>query len=161
MTLQIKSGSMLSYTKIHDFIFSTLEQRNLKLIEYIFGWSYTAFQPTLPVQAHYKSDPGIFILLVSYKMLQGAASSRPVRMTYKSNNLKGTHTVSKKMSKCQEPKFDNPETSILLLKSWNCICNTIYRTSNFQVELRFLQHVLLFTIKKRYVPFIYIVEYTL
>ena len=30
-----------------------------------------------------------------------------------------------------------------------------------QVELRFLQHVLVFTVKRRHVPFIYTAEYTL
>ena len=44
--------------------------------------------------------------------------------------FKGIHTVSKKSSLYQEPKFDNPETSILLLNPWNSICNKWYRTPN-------------------------------
>ena len=35
------------------------------------------------------------------------------------HSLKGTHTISM--------KNDNPETSILLLKPWNYLCNRQYR----------------------------------
>ena len=45
--------------------------------------------------------------------------------------LTGTYTVSKKLSYYQEPKCDNPERSILLLKPWNYITVAVYRTLNF------------------------------
>ena len=52
----------------------------------------------------------------------------------------------------------NPETSILLLKPWN----STYVTDGtghhiYQVE----QHVLVFTIKRRCVPFIYMAKFNL
>ena len=64
------------------------------------------------------------------------------------------------MSQYQEPKCDNPETSILQLKPWNSVTHgTGHQIS--QVELRFQQHVLVFTVTKRFVSFIYIIDYTL
>ena len=44
-------------------------------------------------------------------------------------HVKGKHSLCKKLSKYQEPKCVNPETSFLLLKPWNSICNRWYRTT--------------------------------
>ena len=52
--------------------------------------------------------------------------------------VKGPILSVKKFSEYQEPKCNNPKTSILLLKSWNSVCNRQYRTPDLTGGAPFL-----------------------
>ena len=75
--------------------------------------------------------------------------------------LKGIHTISKKVEIRPGTKECLPLEIILLVKPWNSIGKHIVQDYKFVRWRSTFHHVFVFTVNKRCVLFIYIIEYNL